>query len=68
LQKLRPSQSWNKVAVDFWQLDRHRLLSNRSGVPTDLKKGEYSLLLAFVDAPKTNAYPGPPSASNAQAP
>src|SRR6266851_2315294 len=36
-----------------WQLDRRsRRLTNSSGHPVSLTKGEYSLLVAFVDAPQ----------------
>jgi two-component system, OmpR family, response regulator len=35
-----------------WQLDRHtRRLTSPAGVPVALTKGEYALLLAFLDAP-----------------
>jgi len=35
-----------------WQLDRrNRLLTNSSGEPVALTKGEYALLIAFLDAP-----------------
>src|SRR5713226_3594700 len=36
-----------------WQLDRRsRRLSDSSGVPVALTKGEYALLIAFLDAPQ----------------
>lgn len=36
-----------------WQLDRrNRRLSDSSGVPVALTKGEYALLIAFLDAPQ----------------
>ena len=36
-----------------WQLDRRaRRLTNSSGVPVALTKGEYTLLVAFLDAPQ----------------
>src|SRR6202043_2434550 len=36
-----------------WQLDRrNRRLSDSSGAPVVLTKGEYALLLAFLDAPQ----------------
>jgi two-component system, OmpR family, response regulator len=36
-----------------WQLDRRaRRLTNSSGVPIALTKGEYALLIAFLDAPQ----------------
>ena len=36
-----------------WQLDRrNRRLSDSSGVPVSLTKGEYALLVAFLDAPQ----------------
>jgi len=36
-----------------WQLDRRRrLLTNPDGAPVALTKGEYALLLAFLDAPQ----------------
>src|SRR6266581_403053 len=36
-----------------WQLDRRsRRLTNSSGEPVALTKGEYSLLVAFIDAPQ----------------
>jgi two-component system, OmpR family, response regulator len=36
-----------------WQLDRRgRRLTDRSGAPIALTRGEYALLLAFVDAPQ----------------
>jgi two-component system, OmpR family, response regulator len=36
-----------------WQLDRrNRRLSDTSGVPVSLTKGEYALLVAFLDAPQ----------------
>jgi DNA-binding response OmpR family regulator len=36
-----------------WQLDRrHRRLTNSRGEPTALTKGEYALLVAFLDAPQ----------------
>jgi two-component system, OmpR family, response regulator len=36
-----------------WLLDRRsRRLTNSAGVPVSLTKGEYSLLIAFVDAPQ----------------
>src|SRR5467141_3549445 len=36
-----------------WQLDRRiRRLTNSSGVPVALTKGEYALLIAFLDAPQ----------------
>jgi two-component system OmpR family response regulator len=36
-----------------WQLDRrHRRLTNPDGAPVALTKGEYALLIAFVDAPQ----------------
>jgi two-component system, OmpR family, response regulator len=36
-----------------WQLDRrNRRLSDSSGVPVSLTKGEYALLIAFLDAPQ----------------
>jgi two-component system, OmpR family, response regulator len=36
-----------------WQLDRRgRRLTNSSGEPTTLTKGEYALLIAFLDAPQ----------------
>jgi two-component system, OmpR family, response regulator len=35
-----------------WQLDRHtRRLTSPAGVPVTLTKGEYALLIAFLDAP-----------------
>ena len=36
-----------------WQLDRRRrLLTNPDGIPVALTKGEYGLLMAFLDAPQ----------------
>ena len=36
-----------------WQLDRRaRRLTNPSGIPVALTKGEYALLIAFLDAPQ----------------
>jgi DNA-binding response OmpR family regulator len=36
-----------------WQLDRrNRRLSDSSGIPVALTKGEYALLIAFLDAPQ----------------
>jgi DNA-binding response OmpR family regulator len=36
-----------------WQLDRrNRRLSDASGIPVALTKGEYALLIAFLDAPQ----------------
>ena len=36
-----------------WQLDRrNRRLTDRNGIPVALTKGEYALLIAFVDAPQ----------------
>jgi two-component system, OmpR family, response regulator len=42
-----------RVRFGSWQVDRrHRRLSNSRGEPIALTKGEYALLIAFLDAPQ----------------
>lgn len=50
-----PQRDPEKGSVRFggWQLERRaRRLTNSSGEPVSLTKGEYALLIAFLDAPK----------------
>ncbi len=50
-----PSRDRDRGGCRFagWQLDRRaRRLTDPNGVPVTLTKGEYALLLAFVDAPQ----------------
>jgi two-component system, OmpR family, response regulator len=42
-----------RVRFGNWQLDRrNRLLTNSAGEPVSLSKGEYALLIAFLNAPQ----------------
>ena len=48
-----------------WQLNlRTRRLTDPKGAEVALTKGEYALLVAFLDAPATPAQPGAPSAGD----
>jgi len=51
-----------------WQLDcKSRRLSDPAGAPVALTKGEYALLLAFLNAPQRPAQPRAPVAGHARA-
>ena len=51
-----------------WQLDRRaRRLTDPAGAPVALTKGEYALLLAFVDAPQRPLSPRASPAGDAHA-
>ena len=53
--RIAPQQAAERRCSRFggWQLDRRgRLLTNPGGDPVALTKGEYALLIAFLDAPQ----------------
>jgi two-component system, OmpR family, response regulator len=50
---VQPDQEKGRWRFGGWQLDRRiRRLTDSSGIPVALTKGEYALLIAFLDAPQ----------------
>ena len=51
--RVAPARERGRFRFSGWQLDRRtRKLTDPSGAPVPLTKGEYALLLAFLDAPQ----------------
>ena len=51
--RVAPARERGRFRFSGWQLDRRtRKLTDPSGTPVPLTKGEYALLLAFLDAPQ----------------